>query len=143
MDIPTTDKASERALMLLRSVLTAEEYRQACELGYVQIERDGRVFRVLVRDGVYGGFRAGRGYFEFVNGEPAVHWNIEPLLGNCLVGCCPHRAHAYDAALARHYDSIGKKTTRDSWTHDIDEKFAAPRRDKLRQYLKEMGFDFR
>ena len=50
---------------------------------------------------------------------------------------------AYDAALAQHYDSIGKKTTRDSWTHDIDEKFAAPRRDKLRQYLKEMGFDFR
>ncbi|MGH6618705.1 MAG: NADPH-dependent oxidoreductase [Alphaproteobacteria bacterium] len=50
---------------------------------------------------------------------------------------------AYDSALAAHYGSIGKKTTPDSWTNDIDEKFAAPRRDKLRQYLKEMGFDFR
>ena len=50
---------------------------------------------------------------------------------------------AYDAALAAHYDAVGKKTTRDSWTHDIDQKFAAPRRDKLRQFLKEMGFDFR
>ena len=50
---------------------------------------------------------------------------------------------AYDAELAGHYDSIGKETTRDSWTRDIHEKFSVPRRDKLREYLKEMGFDFR
>jgi FMN reductase (NADPH) len=49
----------------------------------------------------------------------------------------------YDAELAAHYKSIDKKTTDDSWTRDIDEKFAQPRRDKLRQQLKEMGFDFR
>jgi nitroreductase len=50
---------------------------------------------------------------------------------------------AYDAALAAHYDAVGKKTTRDSWTRDIDEKFSVPRRDKLREFLKQMGFDFR
>jgi hypothetical protein len=50
---------------------------------------------------------------------------------------------AYDTALAQHYEALGKKTTRDSWTRDIDAKFAAPRRDKLRQFLMEMGFDFR
>ena len=50
---------------------------------------------------------------------------------------------AYDSALAAHYDAVGKKTTRDSWTRDIDEKFAQPRRDKLREQLKAMGFDFR
>lgn len=49
----------------------------------------------------------------------------------------------YDAELAAHYDAVGKATTRDSWTHDIDEKFAQPRRDKLRAQLKSMGFDFR
>lgn len=50
---------------------------------------------------------------------------------------------AYDAELAAHYNAIGKSTTPDSWTRDIDAKFAVPRRDKLRQQLKEMGFDFR
>lgn len=50
---------------------------------------------------------------------------------------------AYDTELAAHYDAVGKKTTRDSWTRDIDEKFAVPRRDKLREQLKAMGFDFR
>ena len=49
----------------------------------------------------------------------------------------------YDAELAKHYDSVGKETTRDSWTYDIDAKFAQPRRDKLREQLKGMGFDFR
>ena len=49
----------------------------------------------------------------------------------------------YDAELAAHYDAVGKKTTRDSWTRDIDEKFAVPRREKLRAQLKAMGFDFR
>jgi len=50
---------------------------------------------------------------------------------------------AYDAELAAHYNAIGKPTTADSWTRDIDEKFAVPRRDKLREQLKGMGFDFR
>jgi FMN reductase (NADPH) len=49
----------------------------------------------------------------------------------------------YDSELAKHYDSVGKETTRDSWTYDIDAKFAQPRRDKLREQLKGMGFDFR
>lgn len=49
----------------------------------------------------------------------------------------------YDGELAAHYDSVGKTTTRDSWTKDIDAKFAVPRRDKLREQLKGMGFDFR
>ena len=50
---------------------------------------------------------------------------------------------AYDKELAQHYQAIGKETTDDSWTRDIDQKFAVPRRDKLREQLKEMGFDFR
>lgn len=50
---------------------------------------------------------------------------------------------AYDSELAAHYKSIDKPTTPDSWTHDIDAKFAQPRRDKLREQLKGMGFDFR
>lgn len=49
----------------------------------------------------------------------------------------------YDAALAEHYGSVGKKTTPDSWTREIATKFHPPRREKLRQTLKEMGFDFR
>ena len=49
----------------------------------------------------------------------------------------------YDATLAEHYGAIGTKTTPDSWTRDIAAKFHPPRREKLRQTLKEMGFDFR
>lgn len=49
----------------------------------------------------------------------------------------------YDAALEAHYTSVGKKTTPDSWTHDIAQKFSPQRRDKLREQLKERGFDFR
>ncbi|MDA1098716.1 MAG: NADPH-dependent oxidoreductase [Proteobacteria bacterium] len=49
----------------------------------------------------------------------------------------------YDAALAKHYGSIGKPTTADSWTHDMDKKFDPQLRDNLRQQLKELGFDFR
>jgi FMN reductase (NADPH) len=48
----------------------------------------------------------------------------------------------YDAALARHYESIGKSTTPDSWTHDIDKKFSPQLRPHLRAQLKELGFDF-
>ena len=49
----------------------------------------------------------------------------------------------YDRALAAHYASIGKPTTPDSWTHDMDKKFHPPLRDKLREELKTQGFDFR
>jgi hypothetical protein len=45
--------------------------------------------------------------------------------------------------LAAHYESIGKPTTPDSWTHDMDKKFHPPLRDKLREELKTQGFDFR
>ena len=49
----------------------------------------------------------------------------------------------YDRELAAHYESSGRKTTPDSWTHDMDKKFHPPLRDKLRQQLKHQGFDFR
>ena len=49
----------------------------------------------------------------------------------------------YDAALAAHYQGIGKPTTADSWTHDMDRKFDPQLRDNLRQQLRELGFDFR
>ncbi len=49
----------------------------------------------------------------------------------------------YDAALAKHYGGIGKPTTADSWTHDMDKKFSPQLRDNLRQQLKQLGFDFR
>lgn len=49
----------------------------------------------------------------------------------------------YDAGLAKHYESIGKATTADSWSHDMDKKFEPQLRDNLRQQLKELGFDFR
>jgi nitroreductase len=50
---------------------------------------------------------------------------------------------AYDAALAAHYESTGRPTTPDSWTHDMDKKFHARLRDKLREQLRVQGFDFR
>lgn len=53
------------------------------------------------------------------------------------------RLAAYDAVLARHYRATGRPTTDDSWTHDMDKKFHPWLRDKLRQQLKERGFDFR
>ena len=53
------------------------------------------------------------------------------------------RLAAYDAVLARHYRATGRPTTDDSWTHDMDKKFHPWLRDKLRQQLRERGFDFR
>lgn len=50
---------------------------------------------------------------------------------------------AYDAALAAHYESTGRPTTPDSWTHDMDKKFHARLRDKLREQLRTQGFDFK
>ncbi len=49
----------------------------------------------------------------------------------------------YDSALAGYYDSVGKPTTRDSWSHDMDKKFEPQLRDNLRAELRDLGFDFR
>ncbi|MDP6566855.1 MAG: nitroreductase family protein [Alphaproteobacteria bacterium] len=49
----------------------------------------------------------------------------------------------YDRALADHYRDIGKPTTEDSWSHDIDKKFHPQQREDLRRQLRELGFDFR
>jgi len=49
----------------------------------------------------------------------------------------------YDAELAAHYQSTGRPTTPDSWTHDMDKKFNARLRNKLREQLSIQGFDFR
>lgn len=50
---------------------------------------------------------------------------------------------AYDGELAAHYGEVGRPTTVDSWTHDMDRKFHPPLRDNLRRELAELGFDFR
>lgn len=49
----------------------------------------------------------------------------------------------YDAALAAHYGSVGKPTTPDSWSDEMDKKFVPQLRDDLRAQLRELGFDFR
>lgn len=49
----------------------------------------------------------------------------------------------YDPALRAHYEKIGKKTTPDSWSHDMDKKFHPQLREGLREQLKKQGFDFR
>jgi FMN reductase (NADPH) len=48
----------------------------------------------------------------------------------------------YDAELAAHYRATGRRTTDDSWSHDVDAKFSVRPREALRQQLKERGFDF-
>ena len=50
---------------------------------------------------------------------------------------------AYDPALFEHYKSIGKETTPDSWSHDMDKNFHPQLREGLRAQLKVQGFDFR
>ena len=50
---------------------------------------------------------------------------------------------AYDPALSYHYEEIGKETTPDSWSHDMDKKFHPQLREGLREQLKKQGFDFR
>jgi len=54
-----------------------------------------------------------------------------------------HAVELYDTELAQHYRGIGKSTTDDSWSHDMDQKFVPQLRDKLREELKNLGFDFR
>jgi len=48
----------------------------------------------------------------------------------------------YDIDLKSHYDSIGKESHAQSWTHDVDAKFSTRPRDGLRAALKARGFDF-
>ena len=50
---------------------------------------------------------------------------------------------AYDRELGAHYASVGKATTPDSWSHDMDKKLHPQLREGLRAQLKELGFDFR
>ena len=49
----------------------------------------------------------------------------------------------YDQALAKHYESVGKQTTPDSWSHEVDAKFHVQPREGLRAALAELGFNFR
>ncbi len=49
---------------------------------------------------------------------------------------------AYDAALRAHYESVGKTTTPDSWSHDMAKKFMPEPRPNLRKELADQGFDF-
>jgi nitroreductase len=48
----------------------------------------------------------------------------------------------YDRQLAAHYRAIGKATTDDSWSRDMDKKFVARLRDNLRNEVRAQGFDF-
>lgn len=48
----------------------------------------------------------------------------------------------YDGELKEHYMSIGKETTDQSWSNEIDTKFSKRPRDFLRDALKARGFDF-
>tara|TARA_R110000868_G_scaffold123377_7_gene326830 strand:- start:1385 stop:2167 length:783 start_codon:yes stop_codon:yes gene_type:complete len=50
---------------------------------------------------------------------------------------------AYNAELKAHYESVGKPTADDSWSADVDKKYAQRPRDHLRDALKKHGFDFR
>ena len=49
----------------------------------------------------------------------------------------------YNAQLKAHYDDINKPTDDDSWSADVDKKYAERPRDHLRAALKGRGFDFR
>ena len=48
----------------------------------------------------------------------------------------------YDVDLKNHYDSIGKESHPNSWTHEVDAKFSPRPIDGLRAALKDRGFDF-
>ena len=48
----------------------------------------------------------------------------------------------YDRDLAAHYESQGKPTAPDSWTHEVDKKFSSGIRQGLREQLRKQGFDF-
>ncbi|MEQ8228372.1 MAG: NADPH-dependent oxidoreductase [Rhodospirillales bacterium] len=49
----------------------------------------------------------------------------------------------YNAELKTHYESVGKPTADESWSADVDKKYAQRPRDHLRGALKNRGFDFR
>jgi len=57
-------------------------------------------------------------------------------------GAIAASVRTYDRQLAAHYRATGKRTTDDSWSHDMDKKFVARLRDKLRSEVKAQGFDF-
>jgi len=89
--------------------------------------------------------------FGMCLGYPAEAPKQKPRMDQDLV---VHREHyepektaaavaAYDPELRAHYEEIGKATTPDSWSHDIDAKFHPQQREGLRSQLKERGFDFR
>jgi nitroreductase len=72
--------------------------------------------------------------------EAMVHYDT---YGNQRVAGGPEAAvAAYDKALAEHYRATGKTTTDDSWSHDMDRKFVARLRDKLKAEVAAQGFDF-
>lgn len=50
---------------------------------------------------------------------------------------------AYDDALAEHYRSQGRRTNDNSWSQEIVDKFSVRPRDRLREQLDGLGFDFR
>ncbi len=73
--------------------------------------------------------------------EALVHQDRYGVLrGNCTM---VEEVADYDAALAAHYGSVGKPTTPDSWSHEMDRKFVPQLRDDLRAQLRALGFDFR
>ena len=49
---------------------------------------------------------------------------------------------SYNGDLAEHYESIGKATTPNSWSDEINKKFSPQPREGLRAQLKKRGFDF-
>jgi nitroreductase len=49
----------------------------------------------------------------------------------------------YNAELKAHYDSIDRPTGDESWSDDVDKKYAQRPRDHLRDALRKRGFDFR
>ena len=50
---------------------------------------------------------------------------------------------AYDPTLLAHYEKLGKSTTTNSWSNEMDKKFHPQLREGLREQLKSQGFDFR
>lgn len=73
--------------------------------------------------------------------DAMVHYEHYGALRNSTV-MAEAVAH-YDGELAAHYRATGRKTSDDSWSHDVDAKFSVKPRDTLRRQLAMRGFDFR
>jgi nitroreductase len=52
------------------------------------------------------------------------------------------RLNDYDTALAAHYTATNKPTHPNSWSYEIDKKFVDQPRARLREQLRDLGFDF-